>query len=56
MQLLHRLGFAAPTDTDRRTGPPAGAPTGRPTDGIAFWLPLAGAMLTSTGVALWLFS
>ena len=56
MQLLHRLGFVAPTHHDRRAGSPAGAPTYAPTDRAAFWLPLAGAVLTSTGVALWLFS
>jgi hypothetical protein len=42
MQLLTRLGLLTTT----------GTPTGR----AAFWLPLAGAGLTSTGVALWLFS
>lgn len=42
MQLLHRLGFIAPTGT--------------PTERATFWVPLVGAVLTSTGVALWLFS
>lgn len=42
MQTLARLGF---TRSD-------GSPPARTT----FWVPLAGSVLTSGGVALWLFS
>ncbi|MGI9016376.1 MAG: hypothetical protein ACR2HR_04590 [Euzebya sp.] len=40
--LMHRLGFVASD--------------GLPTRRAAFWAPLVGSLLTSTGVALWLFS
>lgn len=42
MQTLQRLGFMG---TD-------GVPTAR----AAFWVPLAGSLVLSGGVALWLFS
>jgi hypothetical protein len=42
MQLMHRLGFVAGN--------------GLPTRRAAFFAPLAGALLTSGGLALWLFS
>ncbi len=42
MQTLARLGFMS---TD-----------GVPTPRAAFWVPLLGSMLTTGGVALWLFS
>lgn len=42
MRLIHRLGL---TTRD-----------GRPSDRAVFWGPLAGSLLASTGMALWLFS
>ncbi|WP_370326250.1 hypothetical protein [Euzebya sp.] len=50
MQLMHRLGFVDIVDGD-------GAPGHLiPSSRAAFWLPLAGSVLMSGGVALWLFS
>ncbi len=42
MRLMHRLGFLADTGLPTRRG--------------AVMAPLAGSLLTSGGVALWLFS
>ncbi|CAN5631245.1 hypothetical protein BH24ACT15_BH24ACT15_11160 [soil metagenome] len=41
MDLMRRIGFVAHD--------------GRPTRRAALWAPIAGSLLTSTGVALWLF-